>query len=143
MQILLKTLLPHDPVAIGFVQHSGYWVIFESELVTGTAIFVPFEPDQIAHLVGQQFSVEPNYERVENFHRLGTDAAKQGLLLALPTPGCFQFTGCVLSTTPLIAVQTGDCVITLAADEINHETLTVGEAVCFDLVELSLWDENI
>ncbi len=151
MIITVKQVFSDSAITIGYKPVQGYWIDFKSECVCGRAIFVPSNPDPVSQLCGQTFFTEANHDRIENFQRHGDDSIHTASLVPLSKDGNFHFVGQVRSVLPLadkekqtlIVVAAGDFLITLMSDEIENNVPEVGEVVSFDIIELSLWDENI
>jgi hypothetical protein len=149
MNITIKKIISDTPIKIGFVPTDGFWVEFESIEVQGQAIYVPYDPATINQLCGQSFFAEPNYERIENFRRCA-DAEREVSIVPLPENGSFRIVGQVQSVMPtsdvekqfLFNVVANDVCIMLAGDEVKYNLPEEGEFVSFDIIELSLWDEN-
>lgn len=150
MNITIRKIISDTPIKIGFVPTDGFWVEFESAEVLGQAIYVPYDPTAINQLCGQSFFAEPNYERIENFRRCA-DAEREVSIVPLPENGNFRMVGQVQSVMPISDVEkqfsfnvvTNDICIMLDGDEVKYDLPKQDEFVSLDIIELSLWDENI
>lgn len=149
MQITITAILAETAVPIRFTSIDGFWVNFTAEHIVGSAIFVPYNSENISALIGQTFFVELNHERIINFQCHRNDFIKCSII-PLAEIGNYKVTGKVTSVvfvdngkTALIDLKVGDANFTIDSNEIMNQIPQVGEIVSFDLIELSLWDENL
>lgn len=149
MDITIEGIDANAMKPLGFTQLPSYPVQFSSEMVCGSARFVPFG-DDVQEYLGRTLYVELSQERVTGVERL-EPGHRERAVRALEARGTFQVTGAVGSVhsvaephgTVTVSVAAGAAQFLLSDKDFPGLSLQEGDTVTFRVHGLSLWDEQI
>lgn len=151
MDITIESIDANGVKPLGLTQLPSYPVRFSSEMVSGSARFVPFG-DDVQEYLGRTLYVELSQERVTGFKRRAPGRC-ECTVLALEEQGAFQVTGEIRSVrsvaeppgtvTVTVTVAAGAAEFLLSDKDFLGLSLQEGDTVTFRVHGLSLWDEEI
>ena len=147
MRITIETIDTASEQKLGHMQVPSFLVHFRSSVVNGQARFVPAER-KYQRSANRVFDVEINQESVTGFRLVEREELREGVV-SLPEPGAFRVRGVVSSVLPisetegnvLVSVDAGGALFHLERADLCNSIPSEGDAVAFDVHEVSLWDE--
>jgi hypothetical protein len=99
MRITITNVLSSQPIPMGNIQAPGYRIRFESSMLAGQAIFIPADTSADP-LPGQQYSVETDYEAIENYRISTSHNRPAPMIRQLPQLGDYELAAEVKAVTP-------------------------------------------
>jgi hypothetical protein len=150
MRVTIESLSSDEPREFGFTPMQGYPVMFSAGTLRAHAWFVPADTD-LSHVVGREYEVEVNQERVTALTPVGAGQDGSQGLAALPDFGSFRVHGRIESVLlanehggePAAFVRAGDAYLALGSVELAGLELHAGDTITFVAHDVSLWDEAI
>ena len=147
MRVRIESIDLCRPSRVGGTRAPGYRARFQSRGFGGWARFVPAAANG-SDLVGREFEVEIDHERITDLLSSG-DAAQAAGVLPLAEPGSFLVRGVVREVVSLgesgigslAVVAVGDAIFTLDQQDLGGAVLAKGECVAFTAHDVTLWDE--
>ena len=148
LAVLLTTIDPEAPRAMGNMQAPGYRVLFNSSAVRGWATLIPARANSPPE-VGQELYVEVDQESVAGTQFL--DSTSTARVVAQSIRGNYQVAGVVFHVTTMaeppgeriLVVHAGEASFTLLQSELAGCYPQVGDWLLFNVTDASLWDKAL
>ena len=129
----------------------GYWIKFNADIVSGSALLAGDEVEEICRSpLPQEIFVETGAKAYENFRLLEESEPHGDSFVPLPNPGDYEVTGEVIAVynedngeVGSIRVIVGSCPFDLNNEYLNGVSVEEGTRVHFRVRELELFDMNL